>query len=133
MWDIWTCVSIRRQYFQMIPVGGKAVSSAGGTFPDTMAELVRLLTNEARQKPDQPEIAKIADYLQELFAEGNDHWETQEIKQAAQEPQKRRYLPERKLLLHRFRDLASQGFDQLLQWPAYALIYPSGGLVAIPC
>jgi len=124
---------IRRHAFQMIPVGGKAVSSAGGTFPDTMAELVRQLTNQARQKPDQPEIAKIADYLQELFAEGNYHWETQEIKQAPKEPQKKRYLPERKLLLHRFRDLASQGFDQLLQWPAYELIYPSGGFVTIPC
>lgn len=123
---------IRRHAFQMIPVGGKAVSSAGGTFPDTMAELVRQLTNEARQKPDQPEIERIADYLQELFAEGNYHWETQEDGKGAQDIQKQRYLPERKLLLHRFRDRVAQGFDQLLQWPAYELIYLSGGLAILP-
>jgi len=124
---------IRRHAFQMIPVGGKAVSLAGGTYPDTMADLVRQLTNEARQKPDQPDIAKLAEYLQELFAEGNYHWEAEEAGPPARDTQKKRYLPERTLVLHQFRDLAAQGFDRLLQWPAYELIYASGGFVTIPC
>ena len=124
---------VRHQYFQMIPVGGKAVSSAGSTFPDTMAELIRQLSNEARLRPDQPEFKRIAGYLQRLFGEGDYHWEAKNTSQAGGAALKTAYLPERRLLLQRFRDLASQGFDQLLQWSDHEMIYHSGGLLVIPC
>ncbi len=123
---------VRRQYFQMIPVGGKAVSSAGATFPDNMAELIRQLTNEARQHPDQPDLGRVARYLQQLFGEGNFRWEALADRPTDKAQQKRAYVPDRRALLHRFQDLASQGFDQLLQWPVYELIYPSGGLLVVP-
>ncbi len=123
---------VRRQYFQMIPVGGKAVSSAGATFPDTMAELIRQLNNEARQHPDQPDLGRVARYLQQLFGEGNFRWEELVDQQGDKDHQKRTYVPERTLLLQRFRDRASQGFDQLLQWPTYELVYHTGGLLVVP-
>jgi hypothetical protein len=119
---------VRRQYFQMIPVGGKAVSSAGATFPDTMAELIRQLTNEARSHPKQPDLGRAAKYLQQLFGEGNFRWE----RQAENTSTKRTYVPERSILLQRFRDLTSQGFDQLFQWPTYEPVYHSGGFLVIP-
>ncbi len=123
---------VRRQYFQMIPVGGKAVSGAGATFPDNMAELIRQLTNEARSHPKQPDLGRAAKYLQQLFGEGNFRWERQDVRQAENITPKRAYVPERSNLLQRFQDLTSQGFDQLLQWPTYERVYHSGGFLVIP-
>ncbi len=122
---------VRRQYFQMIPVGGKAVSSAGSTFPDTMADVIKGLQNEARQHPDRPDVARAAQYLQQLFGEGNFRWESSS-EQTPTNQQKLPYLPQRTLLLHRFQDRISQHFGTLLQWPVHELIYHSGGLLVVP-
>lgn len=124
---------VRTQYFQMIPVGGKAVSSAGSTFPDDMAELIRQMSNQSRLHPDRPEFKRVAGYLQQLFGEGDFQWEARNMPRANQGSVSKAYLPQRRLLLHRFRDLASQGFDQLLRWPAHEMAYHSGGLLIIPC
>lgn len=124
---------VRHQYFQMIPVGGKAVSSAGSTFPDAMAELIGQLANEGRLHPDQPELKRLAEYFQQVLGEGNFHWETQEASQTQQRSLKKAYLPERSQLIQRFRDLASQSLDRLLQWQPQELAYHTGGLLVIPC
>jgi hypothetical protein len=121
---------LRRQYFQMIPVGGKSVSSAGATFPDTMAELIRQLNNEARQHPDQPDLGLVSKYLQQLFGEGSFRWE--ELADRQTDSKKRTYISQRSLLFQRFRDLASQRFDRLFQWPAHELVYHAGGFLIVP-
>jgi hypothetical protein len=122
---------VRHQHFQMIPVAGKAVSSAGATFPDTMAELIRHLQSEARQHPNHPELKRVAKYLQQLFGEGNFRWETPSDEMQPT-PQKKSYLPQRTTLIRRFRDVVSQRFDKLLEWPTHELIYSTGGLVVVP-
>jgi hypothetical protein len=118
---------IGRHHYMMIPIGGKSVSTAGGTFVDTMADLIGQLQSEIRIHPERQDFRRVAEHLQQLFGEGVFRWE-----QGSAPPTRLPYLPMRTGLIRQFHDRVATGFHSLLEWPELELAYVTGGLIVVP-
>lgn len=118
---------IGRYAFSMVPIGGKSVSTAGGTFADTMADLIRHLNSEIRRHPERQDLRRVSDHLQRLFGEGKFHWEQGQVAS-----HRLPYLPQRTLLIRQFYDRVASNFSRLLDWPELELAYVTGGLLVVP-
>lgn len=117
---------IGRNHFSMVPIGGKSVSTAGGTFADTMADLIRHLQSEVRRHPERQELRRVSEHLQRLFGEGKFHWEQGKIA-----TDRLPYLPQRTTLVRQFYDRIASNFSRLLDWPELELAYITGGLLVV--
>ncbi len=117
---------IGRHHYMMIPIGGKSVSTAGGTFVDTMADLIGHLQSEIRIHPERQDFRRVAEHLQQLFGEGMFRWE-----QGSAPPTRLPYLPMRTGLIRQFHDRVATGFHSLLEWPELELAYVTGGLIVV--
>jgi hypothetical protein len=114
-----------RENFLMIPIGGKSVSAAGGTFSGEMSTLIKKLKKEHRRNPSNRALKEIYTSLEQLLSRAD------LVVRNIAESEAVSYLSLRENFIRQFSQSVSNGFDKLLDWviePGYV----NGSLLLVP-
>ena len=113
-----------RENFLMIPIGGKSVSAAGGSFTGEMSALIVKLKKEYRRNPSNRVLKEIYTSLEQLLSRADLVVRSMANSEAVS------YLSLRENFT-KFLQSLSNGFDKLLDWviePGYV----NGSLLLVP-
>lgn len=113
-----------RENFLMIPIGGKSVSAAGGSFTGEMSALIGKLKKEYRRNPSNRVLKEIHTSLEQLLSRAD------LVVRGIADSKAVSYLSLRENFT-KFSQSLSNGFDKLLDWviePGYV----NGSLLLVP-
>lgn len=123
------------QRLMMIPVGGKSVLAAGGTYIGKMGRLIGELRKQYELKPDHRDLKDASVGLRELFGQADlrvtNTSPPTTVKAMYQHPAAT-YLALRTSFSSKFEDAVFNGLHKLLEWEPMELGYISGGLLIVP-
>nr|BBH92372.1 hypothetical protein KTA_05710 [Thermogemmatispora argillosa] len=135
---------IGHQRFLMIPIGGKAVLSAGESLTSRLGRLVDQLDDLCYQHPENPAFRKVASDLINLLSQAHieltpprgrrgRHRQQRAVSSPAKgQGQPRLYLTVLDQLAQEFEQAVIQGFDHLLTLPPLERAYIAGSLLIVP-
>ncbi|MBX5458908.1 MAG: helicase [Thermogemmatispora sp.] len=132
--------------YLMIPIGGKAVLSAGESLTSRLGRLVEQLDDLRDQHPETPDFREVAEDLISLLSEARlelnppasesgrrAHGSPRgQARQDGDQRHPRPYLIELDQLADRFEEAAIHGFDHLLTLPPLERAYIAGSLLIVP-
>ncbi|WP_052889605.1 hypothetical protein [Thermogemmatispora carboxidivorans] len=130
--------------YLMIPIGGKAVLSAGESLTSRLGRLVDQLDDLRHQHPENPAFREVAEYLISLLSEArielsppvSGRRARQQTRPAAQQDKgpdhPRPYLSILEQFPHEFEQAVIGGFEHLLRLPPLERAYIAGSLLIVP-
>ncbi|WP_376794162.1 helicase [Thermogemmatispora sp.] len=130
--------------FLMIPIGGKAVLSAGESLTSRLGRLLDQLDDLRYQHPDNPAFREVAEYLTSLLSQArielfppsagqrSRSQQRPALQQGKRQSLPRPYLTVLDRLAHEFEQAAIRGFDHLLTIPPLERAYIVGSLLIVP-
>ena len=127
------CGTVGFERFMMIPIGGKSVLAAGGTFTDVMEKLIRELRREYSRSPADKWLREVYTILEQLLGQGD--FRLTEPKAKPGEGDRlgqTSYLSMRTSFAKSFANAAYDSFDKLLDWQPLQRGYIAGGLLIVP-
>ncbi len=127
------CGQFGYERFMMIPIGGKSVLAAGGTFTEVMEKLIRELRKEHSRHPGDRWVQEVYTILEQLLGQGDFHLTEPKAKTGETDRQRQTsYLSMRASFAKAFANAAYDSFDRLLDWQPIQRGYISGGLLIVP-
>jgi hypothetical protein len=131
-------------HYLMIPIGGKAVLSAGDSLTSRLGRLVEQLDDLHYQHPENPAFRAVTTYLMDVLSQAHMELTPPLAGRRARSQQKatssrgkgknqpRPYLTVLDQLAHEFQQAAIHGFDHLLSLPPLERAYIAGSLLIVP-